>query len=765
MLLLSFGLVLFELALTRLFGVVLFASSAHLALALALLGISLGAVLQHLWPWLVPEQGLERRLGWLSLLQGLATALATWACVSFPVTVQFDEPPATFGERSTVAWDLVDPLWFALLMPILAVPFTVTGLVFAGAFQRRKAHIGLIYGADLIGGALGALLFIPLLKTFPAADVAWAVLLATAGSALALFLHDRRGISLAVAGGICALAVALLAGSFSGLELFKIRYAAGYSEENVTYTRWTPLTRLAVHEDERGTFMLLDNTSASEVILTIPRRDFMARRAARAFVYHLHEPPARVAILAASAGPEVAAAQRLGYHQIDAIDIAAEIGEVVATRWPNSLVNPYLGEGTRRIWSDGRAAIMHAEQPYDIIQMVHANLHSSAGMLANAWSPNLLETVEAFHTYLDKLNPDGTLSFAASSQTRHFARAAARALEERGAKHPGDHILYVTGNETFMLVKKRPWKVVERNRAVELLKNWSGKQGVGLDPTARTQQERRDKLLRRGAIMTDNRPYFESPGQFWRSLKKVVAKLDGEGDEKAKPIDIVYNNLALQTLFVLLSGSLLVLIPLLRRGPVGLKGVRGVGWGLLYVCGLGYGYLAIETVLIHELVLYVGHPTYAVTAVIFSMLLFSGLGSIAVGRFPAAALTRCLRVVLGLVLLLGALQAWVVPPLLHQLALGLPMTLRIALTALALAPLGFVMGMPFPSALRILRPEAAGMVPWAWAFNGWTSVLASLATVYASRLMGYDLAFAIALVAYAMALFLAGRLERIGEPG
>ena len=185
------------------------------------------------------------------------------------------------------------------------------------------------------------------------------------------------------------------------------------------------------------------------------------------------------------------------------------------------------------------------------------------------------------------------------------------------------------------------------------------------------------------------------------------------------------------------------------------------GSGLIYVSCLGYGYLAVETVLIHELILYVGHPTYAVTVVIFSMLLFSGLGSILAGRLKAEHLVGKLRVVLVLVLLLGVVQAWGIPWFLTRYALGLPMLTRAVLTALVLAPLGLVMGMPFPLALRVLRPEAAGLVPWAWAFNGWTSVVASLTTVFVSRLLGYDQALAIAFFAYLVAALLAGRLARI----
>jgi hypothetical protein len=762
MFLLSFALVLFELVLTRLFGVILFASFAHLALALAMLGISFGAVLQHLRPDLVPEEGLEERLGWLSLLQGGTTVVAVLACLTFPVTVQFEQPPVHYGERSSIAWNLVDPVWFTALMAVLAVPFVVVGLSFAGVFQRRKEHIGLIYGADLIGGAIGGIAFIPLLYMMPAPDVLWVVTGVTAASGALLFQVVGKGSSRTVAAIVLGVSVVFTGVAATGTEILQVRYAAGYSEENVEYTRWTPLTRLAVHSDERGTFMLLDNSSASHVVLSKKEKDFMARSAARAFVYRMHPPGARIAILAASAGPEVAAAQAAGHTDIDAIDIAAEIGEIVATRWADNPVNPYAQDGVERVWSDGRAAILHADEPYDIIHMVHANLHSNAGLMANAWSPNLLQTKEAFQTYLDQLSEDGTICFAAQGQTRHFVRAAAEALAERGVERPGDHILFVGGNQIFMLVKKRPFTPGEQQLAKRLVQRWPGNQNIISDPLERDLGIRR-RYMESGPVMTDNRPYHESQDGFFESLQRSWSYLARGETVDARPVDIIYNSLILQALLAMFAGSLLVLVPLLRRGPIGLTDVSGVGYGLLYACGLGYGYLGVETVLIHELVLFVGHPVYAVTVVICTMLLFSGLGSIVVGRLEEDGLTRKLQGVLAAVLVLGLFQAFVVPGLLYQNALGLSILARIGLTALVLAPLGFVMGMPFPLFLRVLRPDAAGMVPWAWAFNGWMSVVASLGTVFVSRLYGYHQAFAVAIAAYLLALAMSPMLGRIGR--
>ncbi len=765
MFLLSFGTILFELALTRLFGVVLFASSAHLALALALLGISAGAVVQHIWPSLLPERGLERRLAWLCMAQAVSVLVAVGATIRLPLTRQFATPPTNFGERSRIAWDLIEPTWFAALVPFLVLPFALTGLAFAAAFHRRRDRITTLYGADLLGGAVGALVFVPLLYRVAAPDVAFVVALASLLAAVGLFWSELQR-SHAVMTGFFGLGlVALLQASLAGFDLHAVRYAAGYSEENVTWSRWTPLTRLAVHEDERGAFVLLDNTSASQVVRTREERRAVAQAAARGLVYRLHEPPARVAILAASAGPEVAAAQHAGHTDIHAIDLASEIGDVVATNFGDAPLNPFLQRGVRRVRSDGRAAILHSSRPYDIIQMVHANLHSAAGLLANAWSPNLLETKEAFHTYLDKLSDSGTLSFAAAGNTRWHARAAWEAIRERGAKLPGDHMAYIDGDQTLVLVKRRPFSQLERLELLELVEQWPGNQKVLIDPLDRDLGLRR-MFYKTGPVMTDNRPYLESADGFLASLGRVIPNLLGlDDEEEGQPVDIVYKNLVLQALVVVMGGALLVFLPLVRRGAIGLRGISqgDLVVGLAYVSGLGYGYLALETVLIHQLVLYVGHPTYAVTVVIATMLLSSGVGSLLAGRAAPEQRADLLRGALVAVLVLAALQVWVVPAVLQVMAVGLPLEVRAALVGLVLFPLGLCMGVPFPLGIRQLSPRMGGLVPWAWAFNGWTSVCASLGTVFVSRAFGYDQATVLALAGYALALGLASRLPTLGE--
>ncbi|MBN2715733.1 MAG: hypothetical protein JXX14_07745 [Deltaproteobacteria bacterium] len=756
MFLLSFALVLFELLLTRLFGVVLFAQFAHLALALALLGISIGAVIQHLWPDIIPDKGFERRLAMVALVMGAAMLLAVLCTTVFPITEQFEKPPLRYQERSNIQGRLLNEGWFGLLLPLLMLPFVCAGLAFSGAFYRRKAHIGYLYGADLIGGAIGALAFIPLLGNLAGPDVVFAAILAAILAAVGLFFVNADKKWWLGSLGAGALVLILLTVAAFGGEVMKIHFAAGYSEKNISYTQWTPLTRLAVHRNERGTYVLLDNSSASEVILTEKDRNRKAQDENRSLVYRLHDPPAKIAILASSAGPEVAVAQKYGHRDIDAVDIAAEIADVVKTRFPQSDVNPFLHGNTRQVKADGRAAILHSKEPYDIIQMVHANLHSNAGLLANAWSPSLLETREAFGTYLDHLSDHGTISFGRGFYTPNLARSAAAALMDRGIRRPWEHIAYLKGQAQFILVKKNPWTQTEIGRLEKLAKEMKCK--FKWHPGAAPDEQAVDMFYGR-ALLTDNKPYLDDISL----LRYAVTDWFFRGSGHTSALRALYRTLSIQVIFVVVAGILFLFVPLLRRGPTGLSKVNSVGVALTYVACLGYGYLAVETVLIHELILFVGHPTYAVTVVILSMLLFSGIGSIIAGQIKEARLTPTLQLVLLAVFVLASLQAWVFPPLLHKTALGLPMFARLSITFLLLAPLGLVMGMPFPLAMRIIPGSAAGLIPWAWALNGWMSVVASVISILVSRTVGYSESFGIAIAVYLVALGLAPRLREVGR--
>ena len=186
----------------------------------------------------------------------------------------------------------------------------------------------------------------------------------------------------------------------------------------------------------------------------------------------------------------------------------------------------------------------------------------------------------------------------------------------------------------------------------------------------------------------------------------------------------------------------------------------GVRRFLLYFVFIGCGYLLIEVALIQKFVLFLGHPTYALTVVIFSMLLSSGLGSYWSGRLIDRE-GRLIKV-LGCVALCAALWAWILSALLPA-AVGLPLLLKMAITVLLIAPLGFMMGMPFPAGLQRLEEWHAPAVRWAWSLNAAASVLGSVGALVCSIYLGLIQTLIVGGLLYVAALAVFGQARVSGS--
>ncbi len=194
------------------------------------------------------------------------------------------------------------------------------------------------------------------------------------------------------------------------------------------------------------------------------------------------------------------------------------------------------------------------------------------------------------------------------------------------------------------------------------------------------------------------------------------------------------------------AAALLILLPLrlLRR-----RGVVSAGrWQVLgYFAALGAGFMFVEIALMQKFVLFLGHPIYAVTVVLTSLLAFAGVGSLVAGRFEAVTPAR-IRVlamfVVGLVVLEALASSRLLPPL-----LAWPFAARVAAAVALLAPLAVALGMPFPLGIRIVSARAPELVPWAWAVNGFLSVFSSIFCIVLAMSIGFTRVLLVAALVYA----------------
>ncbi len=199
--------------------------------------------------------------------------------------------------------------------------------------------------------------------------------------------------------------------------------------------------------------------------------------------------------------------------------------------------------------------------------------------------------------------------------------------------------------------------------------------------------------------------------------------------------------LALLALAVLAAG-VLILLPLAARGGVGRGGPLGATLG--YFALLGLGYLCVEIPLLQRFILFLGHPAYAMATVLFALLLFSGLGSLLSRRMP-------LRLALVLLPLLVGGYALSLPAL-FEATLAAPLGSRLIIAVVALAPLGLLMGIPFPKGLALLERRAPcdsdALIAWAWGVNGAVSVVASILAALLALSFGFSTVLAVGAACY-----------------
>jgi hypothetical protein len=192
-------------------------------------------------------------------------------------------------------------------------------------------------------------------------------------------------------------------------------------------------------------------------------------------------------------------------------------------------------------------------------------------------------------------------------------------------------------------------------------------------------------------------------------------------------------NRALPVLFGTLGISVLAIVLVLAVPPL-LLGARlpvekGVRRFLLYFICIGAGYILIQVALIQKFILFLGHPTYALTVIIFSMLISSGLGSYYSRRLTGGSdITWRLRAVLIGVAAAVTVLAFVAAPV-SEFGVGWPLPWKAAVTVCLIAPAGFLMGIPFPTGLARLERQFPQAVRWAWALNAAASVLGSVSAI------------------------------------
>jgi hypothetical protein len=675
-----------------------------------------------------------------------STALALLLVVVPALLVRLDFATGQ-GGRVTAGFAVT----LALTCVLAALPFGAAGVVIALAVRGWAAHIGRVYAFDLTGAGLGALVVVPLMWVVSGPTL-MVGLAAVAAVAAALFGGPRRP-----AAAVAAAAALTLAGTTSLYQLPPLTGPEGV--EPVT-DRWTPLSRVLGYAPQEGSdFALIfyDRIYAPVPVRTgeaIP--DWRDLRLGPQSVAYTLRPGGSALVIGGGGGRDIANALSAGARRVDVIELNRAIRETVDDDLRAFSGAPYSLPGVDAVDGDGRSQLAARDTRYDVIHIGFTDTLSAASAQGFALSEANLYTAEAFREYLDHLQPGGILAVTrlhrlVGDEALRTTILALDALEREGADEPERNVAVLLGRDIFgelfgtVLARREPWTDAELAR-LEALAGERG-EGVAFAPggpyrlewaeLARAPSPQRFCENYRLDVCppTDDRPFFFN-------MKRAADVFD------APPPGYFFAVDPLLVLAVALA-VLAALCALAFGLPLALVSERPPLTSMTFFAAIGVGFLLFEIALIQRFTLFLGFPTYALSVVLFSLLVFTGLGSLASGR---ARLVPALVAACALI----ALAAFLLQPLLAAL-IELPFPARVALTIALIAPPALLLGTAMPIGLARLETSA---IPWAWAINGVSSVLASVLAVAIAINWGFRAVTLLALASYLAALAVARRWPR-----
>lgn len=778
-----------EIALTRIFSVTLWYHFAFLVISLALLGSGAAGVWLYLLPGPFAGERAPKMLPWLALGYAITNLAAYIIYQQIPLHVD--------NLRDGIS--AVEVGWLAFMYAELTVPFIFAGATVALALRHYQAQAGRLYFADLVGASLGCLVSVAALSLL---DGPGALVLTSALGALAAFLLALGGaprLTQIITGGVLALAAVGLAAQISAPWLH-LRLHRTYNNAEPVHVGWNTFSRISVYDDtwlipfgwgisqvfyrqerpDPGHYtVLIDEKAGTPIQRHVVENgvddwdtvDFLAYDIT-ALPYYLR-PEAEVFIIGPGGGRDVLTALLFDAHHVTGVELNPIIVDLVKGRFADYTGNIYHRPNVEIYVDDARTYLAANEGRFDIIQASLIDTFAATSAGAFALSENGIYTVEAFEEYYDHLTDDGLVNFsrwyyaAGPAETLRLISVALAAWEKRGVERPPDHIIVLANlipdriqdeGLAGMLLKKSPFTqdeidtvLAEAQRLEFEVLYAPGITTAEAGPVAAFVLADDRQAVIEGYPLdispaTDNRPFFFS----------VVRLGDLNKPEFVRSAIYGFGAEATRTLLVTLGvaivlSALLVILPLaIGRGRA--RWQRGGSAYLGYYALLGLGFILIEIPMLQKMSLYLGNPTYALVVILFSLLLFSGVGSFWSQRVQVERIVPNLRAGLVVLIALILLYALALPAVLNATQ-GLRIELRALVVVLLLMPAGLLMGRPFPLGLRHVEAIGAGsMMPWLWAANGTLSVVGSVLATLLAIQVGFAAVFSVGVLAYMLAL-------------
>lgn len=768
---LSLSSLAYELLITRFFSVTQWSHLSFLAIGVAMFGYAAGGA----------AYGLRAGGGKRDPSPVLTAALAACSLTTIGSFLAVKALPLDYLRFPV---DPVQAVYLLLSWIFLSLPFFACGAATVAAYSARPDLSGAIAGASLLGSAAGALVPAALLPRLEEGGcvVVCAVVPLAAGIIGARHLAPRF---------LSALCIALLAAFFvwqrGGVlavepspykTLPLLRQAPGTVVTSRTpglrgrlevvespSIRFAPGLSLAWQEElPRQTGLITDGDALSVLY------DFSHQGSQRFAAWtHTFAP-----FIAAGSGDCLILQQDGGIAAACAFASLSR-GVVLVVEDPRvarRTAARYRAQALRVIAENPRAYLARADRRFSTILM--EDWGPSIPGMASLQSDSLL-TTDSFRACWTLLDRDGALAVSRrivlppSDSLRLFSEIL-RALSDAGAADPASHLAVIRSWDSCTIVATRE---PLRGAALQRLLAFAESRAFdldyypGVDPSRTNRFSRYERPLfaeaylditrdpgyaRRQALdmapQTDDRPF---PSHFvkWTRVRDFSRATGGRAYTLLLTGEIIAGTVLGEV--VILGAALLAIMFLPGRRRRGKRHTAG----LFFLVGMsGIGFMAMEMYAINAASLLFPSPGVSLSISLGGILLFSALG----GAASEAVSRRSLCPILLMASLASAAFCLALPAAVSAVVRA-PVVGRVAAALGLLAFPGFLIGVPFPAAMRLLASDSRQRAE-AWAVNGCASVIMSAASALVAPAVGLRALLAAAAAAYAVAAAAAAAFQR-----
>lgn len=476
------------------------------------------------------------------------------------------------------------------------------------------------------------------------------------------------------------------------------------------------------------------------------------------------------AVIGVGGGRDLLSAKYFGVKEVTALDVnPVQIKLLKDHPFYREYANLYNQPGVEILNEEARSWFRQNTEKLDLVQMSLIDTWAATGAGAFSLSENGLYTVDAWSIFMNDLSENGVFTVSRWSadvmdDTGRTLAVAMATLLRQGISDFKNHVIMINSHViATTIISKSPFTaeqiaalektVADKEYSIILMPGHPIKKGILKElivaKNLKEINEIADKQFYDVSPSTDMRPFFFNQARITRPLdiiKMVLFSDQTNGHEVFHGQAKATFNLYTIILFSFFMVAFVIVAPLLKT--VEDKGSSFIKAGTLYFILIGLGFMFMEISLLQAFGVFLGHPIYGLSVVLFSLIIAAGVGSLVSEKLPLNTLSR--QIIWCLITCgYGVILSFILRDVFYNFA-EVDILSRILISIGLIAPSGILMGFGFPTGLNLTEKFDTRATAWFWGINGAAGVLGSSLAIALNIALGIDKTLIVAGACYAM---------------